>query len=1180
MATRRRPDSDADPVGPTSPDSSVGRAVQGSGVGDAPPVAAPLPTPPLPTTPLPDSSELGGRFEFLQCLGSGAAGTVYRARTRTRLGDLSAGSIVAVKVLRSDRVKDADAARQLAREAEVGRKVRNRHVVRIHAAEEDFVVMDFIEGRTLRDFLEEQGPVLGELALRIGEHAARGLDALHRLGIVHRDVKPENLLWSDAGELVLMDLGLARIGKPAPGTGRRSSARTGSGSGGGSSGGAFHGTFSYAAPEVLRGRPHTPAADLYAVGIVLFEVVTGRHPFAAYTGHPDEMIHAHLEVPPPRASHVAPRVSPFLDVLLGDLLAKTPEQRLGPASELARILERGEESQFWREHEANSPVLASRRRLQELRRSTPTAFFGRAAEQVRLDAWFEAMRKGQGTAVSVVGPARVGRRRLLDETIEDWLQRAPDLLFLGGRADRRTSDEPAKPFPDILLDHLLRGDSAQSPQAAARAAARLVDEFGLSPADADRIAAIATGAAPDLGAATRADLITRALTAIVDTHRHGTVLRIDRAERLDAAGALVVHALRDAATDRPLLLLTVAPTHQDQHSEQLFVGGLDRAAFVDFGEALFAPDARPPRALLEGAHEALTGHPGMLLDSLEEAEQDGLLEGRRGSYHSLAPQLTSLRPTRTTLQRLRRRLDELPVDKRFILQHAAVLGREFALDDLAELTSRPEFEVLEALAAFDGRLVHTMQGRGVFAHRDIRRSLLASIPADARRRMHRASAWLLEDRGAPALEIGMHLSRAALDAECISPLLEGLTQLVRSGARRVALRVCERLRLHLDRLLGDTDNAGPRALNAERRRFLADRLQMLLLAGRLHTAVGNPRRAHLAYRQANATATILGDKVGRLGARIGLAEIEQIGGRLFAAMQLLAEVESSLDDPALLERTDVASLAARAFGLHSRVMAYQGHVDAALALGRRARDLAPETDSILRAHLETDLGRWRALHAHFAAADASFATAADFADASGDVGARLRVLLHRGRFYVWLGAEAFGRADLEECLDSAQRLSDARIACRAELFLGELEMLRGADAAPHLARARTAANRLGDVVTAGIAQAYSTFDALGAELPTADSPAKGIPLVDLLWAMGHGVTALRAGDSARANEFFATAASLERTIRAPLPIRVILMRLMGRDAPCRKLLDAASKRIPRGFSRRAFARATAQWRVL
>src|SRR5262249_4123572 len=202
---------------------------------------------------------------------------------------------------------------------------------------------------------------------RIGADAAAGLHALHRHGVVHRDVKPDNLVLTPDGRVKVVDLGLAR---PFGATGL------------GSSPSGQAGSVSYTAPEVLQGRPAQPRSDLYSLGVVLYEVATGRHPFAHRTTA-DEMLHAPLFEAPPRPSHSRPRISPLLEQLLLEMLAKDPEQRPKDAEAVARILNQGERGEWWRRNEERAPALASERRLRRMRRWADVPYFGRQQEQAR-----------------------------------------------------------------------------------------------------------------------------------------------------------------------------------------------------------------------------------------------------------------------------------------------------------------------------------------------------------------------------------------------------------------------------------------------------------------------------------------------------------------------------------------------------------------------------------------------------------------------------------------------------------------------------------------------------------------------------------------------------------------------------------------------------------------------------
>ncbi|MCA8974530.1 MAG: protein kinase, partial [Planctomycetes bacterium] len=413
-----------------------------------------------------------GRFELVAELGSGSSGTVHRAVLLEPYRDLPTGAEVAIKFLRPDLLADEKAVERFHAEGEFGRKLRHDNLAAIHGVETatvagqpvTFLVMQFVDGRTLRQFFDESDRPVEDLARRIGADAASGLRALHRRGLVHRDIKPENLILTAERQLKIVDLGLVRpFGAGGAGWGAPPGTSPGL-----SSGWGLAGSVAYAAPESLRGGRSGPRSDLYSLGVVLYELLTGRHPFADVKAA-DEMIDAHLHRAPPPPSHLRPGLSPFLSQLLLDLLQKDPDRRVRDATELHHILEQGEQSDYWQRLEGSEPVRASRRRLLRMRRPAETPFCGRSAEVARLDAALEQARGGRGSIIRITGPQGSGRRRLCDHTMERWLQDRDAPLLLGGEADRDLGH--GEPFASALLDILLRGDGFDSPQAEARAAA-------------------------------------------------------------------------------------------------------------------------------------------------------------------------------------------------------------------------------------------------------------------------------------------------------------------------------------------------------------------------------------------------------------------------------------------------------------------------------------------------------------------------------------------------------------------------------------------------------------------------------------------------------------------------------------------------------------------------------------
>ncbi len=1095
---------------------------------------------------------LEDRFELGDTLGAGASGAVLRAVTKVPFRDTPAGTEVALKVLRPELAADETARATLLREAELGERVRDPHVVAILGADSVadergeilFLVSELVRGRSLRGRIESAGAVVGDLARRIAEQAALGLAALHDAGIVHRDVKPENLLITEGdAEVRLTDLGLARVDDgPSP---------LGSSSG-------FHGSLAYAAPEVLQGATASPSSDLYALGVVLFELLTGRHPFAGAIDA-DDLLRAQIHDEPPRASHLQPRVSAFLETMVAELLRKDPDQRPQPARALARIFADGESSAHWRARERSAPALASRRRLLALQRTRHTAFVGRDEERAVLDRALRDAIGGRGRTVVVIGHAGSGRRRLLDEAIDGWLDARSNLSFLGGIGDSDAASRLGTPFPQMICDVLLEGERDDTPHARERIEERAREQLGFDGDDARMLAEMCAGdvRATSSDPNARADLLARAIARMVGRSA-ATILRVDRADNLGSTAHRVVDLLMQRALAMPLLLILVSTARWDGQGapdQHLEIGPLPIDDFVELGVRLFrGGDA--PRELLQAAHAPLSGQPRALIESLEECVGDGKLSGRPGDFHGLDPAVTELQPARPVLQRLRDRVAALPAESRHVLQAAAVLGERFALGDLAALTGRPTLDLLDRLAAFDNRFAGIEGGEGRFRHRAYRLATIAATPADALRRLYRDAAWVREDRGGAPLEVGMLLSRASEHEACLDPLLDGLDELVRANVRRTTVRVVERIRLHLNRLPRDEAN-------------LRRRLRWANLAGRAWLQRGDEEHGTRAFRKAILLARHLQASREHAEAIVGLAEFAQLAGRYLAAIQLLSAADRMLqgagDAPSKVVHV-------RALMIHARVLAYLGDALQAMKLASEALRALPEGNLELEAHLRIDYGRWLALRLHLVRALDEFEEAQRIAARCGDSYATVRAHLHRGRVLGTLGETRAARDELENAFTLAERLGDPRTRGRARLFAAELEVFTGrpAKAKVLLHEAVRESGDAGDQVMLGHAEACLLL--ADPSIPTpAEPPAIGAPLADLSWLCALALRRRRDGDEAGARTLLHEASTIERRARVPLLLRLFILRAAARDRAAGRLVATAIDRMPAEYRRRFLA---------
>jgi serine/threonine-protein kinase len=270
---------------------------------------------------------VGSKYLLEEPLGRGATGTVWRARQRETAGAEAAvpgqpGETVAIKVLKEELASDPDIVMRFLRERSVLLRLTHPNIVRVRdlVVEGDLLalVMDLVEGPDLHRYLRDNGPFTPIAAALLTAQIADALAASHADGVVHRDLKPANVLLKQLGgqmHPMLTDFGIARLAD-SPGLTRTSE---------------FVGTPAYVAPESAEGRPQTSAVDVYGAGILLYELVTGRPPFAGDSAL--EVLHQHLSAEPRRPSTVP---DPLWTVI-ERCLRKNPEER--PSAEnLARAL--------------------------------------------------------------------------------------------------------------------------------------------------------------------------------------------------------------------------------------------------------------------------------------------------------------------------------------------------------------------------------------------------------------------------------------------------------------------------------------------------------------------------------------------------------------------------------------------------------------------------------------------------------------------------------------------------------------------------------------------------------------------------------------------------------------------------------------------------------------------------
>src|SRR5215217_2975082 len=263
----------------------------------------------------------GGRYTLSKLLGAGGMAEVFLANDRILGRDL------ALKILREDYAKDADFASRFQREAVSAAALNPPHVVQVYdqGRSEDgrlYIAMEHVPGGNLKDLITRRGALEPAEAARLASQVAEALGTAHERGIVHRDVKPQNVLIDEAGEAKVADFGIALAAStdPTSGTNR------------------MFGTASYMSPEQAMGERVGPQSDLYSLGVLLYEMLTETVPFEAEGPLATAMKHVTEEPVPPRKR--SPHVSEAMDAVVMGLLAKNPENRYGSVAEVVEDLRR------------------------------------------------------------------------------------------------------------------------------------------------------------------------------------------------------------------------------------------------------------------------------------------------------------------------------------------------------------------------------------------------------------------------------------------------------------------------------------------------------------------------------------------------------------------------------------------------------------------------------------------------------------------------------------------------------------------------------------------------------------------------------------------------------------------------------------------------------------------------
>ena len=265
-----------------------------------------------------------GRYEVKEMLGAGGMGVVYRAFDR------ELQEPVAIKTLKPEAMAGGNVALdRFKQEIRLARKIAHRNVVRTYDLGEQngmyYLTMEYVEGTSLKQLIVSRGKLPVAVTVTVGKQLCRALEVAHAEGVIHRDIKPQNIVVEPSGFLKVMDFGIARLANPPQGKGLTEA-------------GVSIGTPDYMSPEQLSGAELDPRSDLYAAGVVLFECITGRVPFEAETTW--ALVAKHLEEEPPDPRKFNPDVPGPLAAVILKAMAKQPAERYATASDMHDALAR------------------------------------------------------------------------------------------------------------------------------------------------------------------------------------------------------------------------------------------------------------------------------------------------------------------------------------------------------------------------------------------------------------------------------------------------------------------------------------------------------------------------------------------------------------------------------------------------------------------------------------------------------------------------------------------------------------------------------------------------------------------------------------------------------------------------------------------------------------------------
>ena len=638
-----------------------------------------------------------GHYRLDGLIGRGGMGEVFRA-VDTRLN-----RAVAVKVMHPSGSGLDTAVMRFLREARAASALNHPNIVTIHdvgetPSGEHFIVQEFIDGRTLRSLLDEPVP-LGA-AIDVAGQIARALAAAHAAGIVHRDVKPENVMVRADGYVKVLDFGLARVEDPID---SERTTRTNVDT----APGTLLGTTAYMSPEAVQAGTAGPPADVFALGVVVYEMTAGRRPFLASTNV--GVLAAILSEEPVPLGRLNPAVPLALDDLVHRMLSKSPERRPTAheaAETLADLQGRGV---------ATAPVVAA---------VQPRTSGGRETERATLRRAYARVQHGSSLLVAVTGEAGMGKSTLTEDFLREIGAGADRPLIARGRCSERLAGAEAYlPILEVLEDVLRRGTGAS------------MDQLMRTVAPSWYVQVATRSEHPSIvdlrreAPAASQERMKREVAALFEdlSRNRPVVVFLDDLHWADVSTIDVLNYLARRFADlRLLVLVTYRPSDMalaqnrfadvsaDLHPHGLFEHlPLDSLAAGDVERylALEFPSHQFPPAFASFIHGKTAGTPLFMADLVRYLRDSGCIAERQGKWRLERPIADLPRDLPESVRSMiARKIDQLDERDRKLLVGASVQGYEFDSATVSAATGIDAVDVEERLDALER--VHVFVRRG------------------------------------------------------------------------------------------------------------------------------------------------------------------------------------------------------------------------------------------------------------------------------------------------------------------------------------------------------------------------------------------------------------------------------------------------------------------------------------